>query len=453
MLSAVTEGLLQVRELAYRNPELQFTSLLHHATLQVFEAAFCELQQNAAYGVDKVQWHDYANDKHFRENLANLRERVFNGTYKPLPVKRVYIPKQDGKSMRPLGIAAIEDKIVQNVVRIIIEPLYESIFQGFSYGFRPQRGCHDALDALYVCIVYHKVNYILDADIKGYFDSIPHGKLLSVIKERIGDPRILNLIKKWLNCGVLENELIAYSKTGTAQGAVISPLLANVYLHYVLDNWVVEWRKTQAKGEVYIVRYADDFIVAFQYKEDARKFWSDLEQRLGRYELQLQTDKSRLIEFGKFAGSHRIGGMVGPKQGVETFDFLGFTHICSVTLNGKFKLLRKTIGKRLNKKIQEYKGKLKRLMHTKLENILMWLNRSLKGYFNYYAIHDNLDSLCKLRYFVICDLGKVLMRRSQKANKTVNWNYVFDKIAPLIPFPKVVHEYPIVRFRQKWQRV
>lgn len=453
MPSALTEGLLRVRELAYRNPKLQFTSLLHQATPQIFEIAFYGLRQNAAYGVDKVQWHDYENDKHFKGNLMNLRERVLNGTYKPLPVKRVYIPKQDGKSMRPLGIAAIEDKIVQNVIRIIIEPLYESIFQGFSYGFRTNTGCHDALDALYVCIAYHKVNYVLDADIKGYFDSIPHGKLLSLINIRIGDPRILNLIKKWLNCGVLEKELVTYGKTGTVQGAVISPLLANIYLHYVLDEWVVEWRRIHARGEVYIVRYADDFIVAFQYMDDATKFWTELEQRLGRYELQLQTDKSRLIEFGRFAGGHRIGQGVGPKQGVETFDFLGFTHICSVDLKGKFKLLRKTIGKRLNKKIQEYKGKLKCVMHMPLDTILKWLNRSLIGYYNYYAIHDNLDTLCQLRYFIICDLGKVLMRRSQKAKKTVNWDYVFDKIAPLIPFPKIVHDYPIVRFRQKWQRV
>ena len=453
MPSAVTEGLLQVRELAYRCPELQFTSLLHHATPQLFEIAFYGLKQNAAFGVDEVQWHDYRNSENFAENLKNLRERVLNGSYKPLPVKRTYIPKQDGKSMRPLGIVSIEDKIVQNVIKLIIEPLYESIFQGFSYGFRPGRGCHDALDALYVCITYHKVNYILDADIKGYFDSIPHGKLLSLINLRIGDPRILNLIKKWLNCGVLENGFVEYGKTGTAQGAVISPLLANIYLHYVLDTWVAEWRKSEARGEVYIVRYADDFIVAFQYKDDATKFWSSLEQRLERYSLQLQTDKSRLIEFGRFAGSRQMGFEVGAKQGVETFDFLGFTHICSVTLKGKFKLLRKTIGKRLNKKIQEYKSKINRLMHTPLEKILTWLNRSLKGYYNYYAIHDNLDTLVQLRYFVICHLGKILMRRSQKANKTVNWDYVFEKIAPLIAFPEVVHQYSNVRFRQKWQRV
>ncbi len=450
--SAVTEGILRVRDLAIRCPELQFTSLLHHATMQVFEAAFYDLRHNASSGVDNVQWHDYQSGNLF-EKLENLRKRVLDGTYSPLPVKRVYIPKQDGKSMRPLGIAAIEDKIVQNVVKMIIEPLYESIFQGFSYGFRPERGCHDALDALYVSIVYHKVNYILDADIKGYFDSIPHGKLLSFISRRVGDHRILNLINKWLNSGILENELVEYSKTGTVQGAVISPLLANIYLHYVFDTWANQWRNDFAKGEVYIVRYADDFIVAFQHKEDATAFWSELDQRLGLFGLQLQTDKSRLIEFGKFAGSNQVGKVVAPKQGVETFDFLGFTHICSVTLKGRFKLLRKTVSSRLRKKIQEYKDKLWHLIHVPLQDIISWLNRSLKGYYNYYAIHDNLDTLCQLRYFVIMSLGKVLMRRSQRAKKTVNWDFVFTKIAPLIAFPKVVHDYPIVRFRQKWQRV
>ena len=451
MPSALTEGILRVRELAYRCPTLQFTSIMHLATLQVFEIAFYDLKHNAAFGVDHVQWHDYQQDGKLLDKLRDLRERVFNGTYKPLPVKRTYIPKQDGR-LRPLGIAAIEDKIVQNVVKLIIEPLYESIFAGFSYGFRPNRSCHDALDALYVCISYHKVNYVLDADIKGYFDSIPHGKLLSFINRRIGDPRILILIKGWLNCGVLEDELVSYSSLGTVQGAVISPLLANIYLHYVLDTWVNEWRLHQAKGEVYVIRYADDFILGFQYKSGAEKFWFDLERQLGRFELLLQTDKSRLIEFGKFAGSNRIGKDVGQKPGTETFDFLGFTHICSTTLKGKFKLLRKTIGKRLNKKIQEYKIKLKRQMHNSLDSILIWLNRSLTGYYRYYAIHDNLDTLCQLRYHVITYLGKMLMRRSQKAYRTVSWDYVFTKIAPLIPLPKVMHDYPIVRFRQKWQQ-
>ena len=452
MPSALTEGILRVRELGYRNPNLQFTSIMHLASLQMFEIAFYDLRHNAACGIDQVQWHDYEEGGKLLEKLKDLRERVFNGTYKPLPVRRTYIPKQDGK-LRPLGIAAIEDKIVQNVIKLIIEPLYESIFAGFSYGFRPNRGCHNALDALYVSIAYHKVNYVLDADIKGYFDSIPHGKLLSFINRRIGDPRVLILIKGWLKCGVIENELVSYPDLGTVQGAVISPLLANIYLHYVLDTWTHMWRMKEDKGEVYIVRYADDFIVSFQYKSDAEKYWCDLERQLGRYELLLQTDKSRLIEFGRFAGGNRIGKDVDRVPGTETFDFLGFTHICSRTLRGKFKLLRKTIGKRLNKKIQEYKIKIKQRMHNSLDSILIWLDRSLKGYYNYYAIHDNIDTLGHLRYFVLTYLGKMLMRRSQKAKKTVSWDYVFTKIAPLIPLPKVVHDYPINRFRQRWQQV
>ena len=454
MPSALTEGILRVRELGCRKKELRFTSIMHLATLPVFVMAYNDLNVYAAYGVDKVQWHDYSNDGKLLEKLKDLRERVFNGTYKPLPVRRTYIPKQDG-SLRPLGIAALEDKIVQNVIKIIIEPLYESIFAGFSYGFRPNRNCHDALDALYVCITCRKVNYVLDADIKGYFDSIPHGKLLSFINLRIGDPRVLRLIKGWLNCGVLENELVSYSTLGTVQGAVISPLLANIYLHYILDKWANEWRNNVARGEVYIVRYADDFIICFQYKSDAEKFWYDLEQQLWRFKLLLQTDKSRLIEFGKFAGGNRLAKEVGQVPGTETFDFLGFTHICSRTLKGHFKLLRKTVGKRLSKKIQDYYVKLKQRMHNSLYSTIAWLNRSLKGYYRYYAIHDNLDSLVRLRYHVITYLGKVLMRRSQRAKRTVTWDYVFDKIAPLIPMPKIVHDYPTNRFRQKynWQQV
>ena len=451
MPSALTEGILQVRELGYRDPTLRFTSIMHLATPQVFDIAFQDLKHNAAAGVDSVQWNEYNTQGNLSEKLNNLRERVFNGSYRALPVKRVYIPKQDGKSMRPLGVASIEDKIVQNVVKMIIEPLYESIFAEFSYGFRPERCCHDALDALYVAIVYHKVNYVLDADIKGYFDSIPHDLLLEFIDRRIGDPRIIRLIKKWLSCGVLEDGFVHYEKTGTVQGAVISPLLANIYLHYVLDIWVNWWRKIYAKGEVYIVRYADDFIVCFQYKDDAKLFWSNLEQRLRRYRLELQTDKSRLIEFGRFAARSRITRNDGIQTG--TFDFLGFTHSCSVTLKRKFKLLRKTIAKRLCKKIQELKIEIKRRMHDPLEETILWLSRSIRGYYNYFAVHDNLDSLCKLRYNVLIELGKVLMRRSQRAYRTVTWDFVFDKIAPLIPTPQVVHDYPITRFRQKWQRV
>ena len=449
MPSALTEGILQVRELGYRDPTLRFTSIMHLATPQVFDIAFHDLKHNAAAGVDYVQWHDYKTTGDLSEKLADLRERVFNGSYRALPVKRVYIPKQDGKSMRPLGIAAIEDKIVQNVIKIIIEPLYESIFADFSYGFRPERGCHDALDALYVAIMYHKVSYVLDADIKGYFDSIPHDMLLEFIDRRIGDTRIIRLIKKWLSCGVLEDGFVHYEETGTVQGAVISPLLANIYLHYVLDCWVHWWRKVNAVGEVYIVRYADDFIVCFQYKDEAKRFRSDLEQRLRRYRLELQTDKSRLIEFGRFAARSRITRNDGTETG--TFDFLGFTHSCSVTTKRKFKLLRKTISKRLSKKMQEFKEEIKKRMHDPLDKTIMWLCRSLKGYYNYFAVHDNLDSLCKLRYHVLIDLGKSLMRRSQRAYRTVDWDFVFNKIAPLIPIPKVVHEYPIPRFRQKWQ--
>jgi group II intron reverse transcriptase/maturase len=330
------------------------------------------------------------------------------------------------------------------VVRLLIEPLYESIFAGFSYGFRPGKCCHDALDALYMCITRGSVNWILDADIKGYFDSIPHDKLIECIKYRLSDPRIITLIARWLKCGIMEGLKLHESTTGTPQGGIISPLLANIYLHYVLDTFTNEWRNKDSRGLVYIVRYADDFLVMFQYKGDARTYLSKLKWQFGKFGLELHPEKTRLIEFGAFATKNRKNRGQGKP---ETFDFLGFTHICSKTLNGKFKLLRQTIGKRLGRKLQEYKQKLKMMMHENFFDIVNALNQSLQGYFNYFAIHDNLNSLYTLRHQIIKEFYKVLRRRSEKAKSTVNWVWMNTVVTPFILKPHVKHPYPSERFR------
>ena len=450
MLSSNSEGLQRVQDLALRDKNLVFNNLLHHADLELFRFAFKQLRKGASPGVDQKTWEEYKGGsskedrEEFDSKLANLRERVFNGSYMPLPVRRVHIPKPDGNKTRPLGILAIEDKIVQMVVRLLIEPLFESIFAGFSYGFRPNRGCHDALDALYMCITRGKVSWILDADIKAYFDSIPHDKLIECVKHRLSDPRIITLIARWLKCGIMEGSELYDSTTGTPQGGIISPLLANIYLHYMLDTFTHEWRNTQSRGDVYIVRYADDFLVMFQYKGDAQAYLAKLKWQFGRCGLELQTEKTRLIEFGRFAAQNRKDRGQGKP---DTFDFLGFTHICSKTLTGKFKLLRITIGKRLGRKLQEYKQNLKKMMHADINDIIDSLNRSLQGYYNYFAIHDNLCSLNILRYQVIRALYKTLRRRSEKARSTVTWAWMNTIVAPFILQPHVTHAYPSERFR------
>jgi len=443
----MSEGLLRVRNKAKENKSLVFTELMHHATPELFMECYRTLNKRAAAGIDRQSWEDYGQGN-LEDKLADLRNRMFSGRYRALPSRRVYIPKANGK-LRALGIAAIEDKIAQNVIRTILEQVYEPTFRGFSYGFRPKRSCHDALDALFHCIRAGKVSWVLDADLKGYFDSIPHDKLIGVLKQRIGDPRIFKLIQKWLKAGIMENGEVSISEFGTIQGGVISPLLANVYLHYALDDWLVQKRlRNYGIGEISIVRYADDFIICFQYRWVAEKFLNQLRERLGRFGLELQTEKTRLIEFGRFAiRDRRARGDRKP----ETFDFLGFTHICSKTKNGKFTIRRIISSKKLCKKLQDTKEKIRRRMHRDVEETLDWLKSLLRGYYQYFAVPGNLSKLRAFRHHIGMYLFKILRRRSHKAYRTITWDWYNSHVDAVLPRPKLCHEPPDERFRRKWK--
>jgi group II intron reverse transcriptase/maturase len=375
------------------------------------------------------------------DRLPDLHERIHRGSYRAQPSKRTYIPKPDGR-MRPLGIAALEDKIVQHAVVTVLNAVYETDFLGFSYGFRPGRCPHDGLDALYVGLTKRRVNWVLDADIQGFFDTIDHGWLLCFLEHRIADRRILRLIRKWLKAGVSEDGTWSETTVGTPQGAVISPLLANVYLHYVLDLWAQQWRGRHARGDVVIVRYADDFVLGFQYKEEAERFLGDLRQRLERFGLSLHPDKTRLIEFGPYAAPKRRRLGQGKP---ETFDFLGFTHICSKTRDGKrFTVRRKTIAKRFRAKLQAVRQHLRRQMHAGPGAVARWLRSVVQGYLNYHAVPGNIESVLCFRTQVIRYWYRTLRRRGDR--RRITWDR-FGKFANhWLPRARILHPHPCLRF-------
>src|SRR3989449_7980122 len=408
-----SSGLLGVREAAKREGKTRFTALLHHVTVPLLLDSFYALKREAAPGVDGVTWQEYGTD--LEGKLADLHRRIHRGTYRAQPSKRAYIPKADGRK-RPLGIAALEDKIVQHAVVTVLNQIYEEDFLGFSYGFRPGRRQHDALDALWVGIMRKKVNWILDADIRSFFDEIRHDWLLKFVKHRIADRRILRLIGKWLRAGVSEEGQWSKTERGTPQGSVISPLLANVYLHYAFDLWVQHWRQHRATGEVIVVRYADDAVLGFQHRADAEQFLRDWQERLSRFGLELHPDKTRLIEFGRDAVANRKERAEGKP---ETFNFLGFTHICGQTWKtGKFLLLRKTIHQRLSAKLRALKEELRRRRHLSMAELGEWLRSVVQGYLNYHAVPGNLASLRSFRLQVIRRWLRALQRRSQKDRMT-----------------------------------
>ncbi len=436
----LVSGLERLGKVAKQDKHLKFNNLMHHITPALLLEAFKKLNRQAAKGVDNLSWQDYA--KACEQRLTILHEQLQSGKYKPKPVKRQWLPKGNGEQ-RPIGITSLEDKIVQQALVRVLEPIFEADFLGFSYGFRPNRSQHQALDAVYMMVSFKKVSWVLDADLKGFFDNIDHACLLRQIRHRICDERVLKLITSWLTAGVMDGHTRCKSEIGTPQGAVISPLLANIYLHYALDKWVVEWRLHEARGEVYIIRYADDFVMGFQYKDDGERFKRALETRLGDFKLSLHSDKTQLIEFGRFAKSNREQRGVGKPK---SFDFLGFTHICSIRRdNGKFKLMRGSIKKKLRNKIKQIGHTLMQYRHKPLWELGSWLRKVLTGYYNYFAIPGNHTSLQMMRTEVARAWIKAMRRRSQKG-RNFNWFKMQRWINRFSPHTRVRHPYPNQRF-------
>ena len=434
-------GLDRVRDAAKRDATLRFTNLMHHITADLLREAYLKLNPKAAAGVDSVTWSEYG--KGLDERLKTLHEQIQNGQYRARPSKRVYIPKPDGRK-RPIGIAALEDKVVQQALVWVLSAIYEVDFKGFSYGFRPGRSPHNALDAVYVAITQHKVNWVLDADIRSFFDTLDHEWLMKFVEYRIRDPRILRLIRKFLRAGVSEDGEWSKTVVGTPQGAVISPILANIYLHYVLDLWVDWWRCHRAQGEVYIVRYADDFVMGFQYRADAEQLWKELSERLSKFSLELHEDKTRLIEFGRFAATDRKGRGQGKP---ETFDFLGFTHICSKRRkDGKFTLRRKTIAKRVRAKLKAVRECLMRNLHWPVMETGKWLRAVFQGHLNYYGVPGNRKATDAFRTELAKAWLRALRRRSQKS-RNLTWDRFRRWFAKWIPTARIVHPYPGQRLR------
>jgi RNA-directed DNA polymerase len=432
-------GLERVREAARRDSQVRFTSLFHHLTVELLRESYGKLNPKAAPGVDEVTWAEYGEGLESR--IADLHDRLHNDRYRAKPSKRTYIPKDNGKQ-RPIGIAALEDKIVQYAVAQVLTQIYEEVFLGFSYGFRPKRSVHNALDAIWVGITRKKVNWILDADIRNFFGELDHKWMLKFLGHRVGDPRILRLIKKWLRAGVSEEGEWSKTVVGTPQGAVISPMIANIYLHYVLDLWVQQWRKKYAKGEVIIVRYADDFVIGFQCQQDAERLQKELEERMRQFGLEMNSEKTRLIEFGRFAIDNRARRCEGKP---ETFDFLGFTHICAKTRkNGCFTVKRKSISKRLRRKVKEVRGKLKRMRHAPVPDQGKWLRSVVQGFFNHHAVPGNRSALAAFRTLLVRSWFQSLRRRSQKARR-LNWERMQRIINKWLPQPRIVHPYPTQR--------
>ena len=414
------------------------TALLHHVTVDRLRSAFLTVEKHAAAGIDGVTWQQYA--KRLEENLQALHGRLHRGGFRARPSRRVYIPKADGRQ-RPLGIAALEDKIVQRAVVEVLNAVYEVDFLGLSYGFRPGRSQHQALDALSVGIRRKKVNWVLDADIRGFFDALDHQWLLKFVAHRIGDRRVLALIQKWLRAGVLEGGQWKATEEGTPQGASISPLLANIYLHYVFDLWIQRWRKTRAHGDVIVVRYADDFVVGFQYESDAVRFQDELRIRFCKFALELNAEKTRLIRFGVFAAQQRLERGEGRP---ETFDFLGFTHICGKSRSAKFLLRRRTISRRLHAKLREVRGELRRRWHIPVREQGRWLAQVIRGYFAYHAVPTNYQRMGQFRREIVRLWYCALKRRSQRDRTT--WPRMTQLAETWLPRARILHPWPEERF-------
>ena len=435
---SVFQRLERVRQAARQRKKEKFTALMHLVDIELLRQSYLWLQRKAAAGVDGVTWQQYGEE--LEERLVSLHERIQRNAYRARPSRRQYIPKADGR-MRPLGIAALEDKIVQRALVEVLNAVYEQDFLGFSYGFRPQRSQHQALDALSAGVTRTNVSWIVDADIKGFFDKVSHEWLVKFLEHRIGDQRIIRLIGKWLKAGMLEDGKLVASEEGTPQGAVISPLLANIYLHYAFDLWAHQWRQRHARGNVVIVRYADDIVVGLDKPADAKRFLQAMGARLEQFELTLHPDKTRVVEFGRFAAENRARRGQGKPQ---TFDFLGFTHISGSDRRGKFMLRRITRRDRMIAALKRIKDELRRRWHHSIPDQGQWLRQVVQGYFGYHAVPTNSLSMKTFRSQVIVIWRKALRRRGQRDRTT--WTKVYRLAKEWLPQVRILHPWPNSRF-------
>ena len=431
-------ALARIRQAAAADRQQRFTALWHHVyNVHRLREAYFRLKPQAAPGVDGQTWHQYG--QALESHLQNLSDRLKRGAYRARPVKRAWIPKADGRR-RPIGVPTLEDKIVQRAATTVLQAVYEVDFLGFSYGFRPGRGAHDALDALSVALTRRKVNWILDADIRGFFDAISHDWLVKFVEHRIADRRVIRHVKKWLNAGVLEDGKRTHPEEGTPQGGSISPLLANVYLHYAFDLWAQAWRRRRARGEVIVVRYADDIVLGFQYESDAERFLTALRERFAKFNLELHADKTRLIEFGQYAAERR---RCRGKGKPETFNFLGFTHICSRSRKGKFAIRRHPIQARMRAKLRELKEEFRRRLHAPVKEVGRWIQSVVVGWYRYFAVPRSMPYLRSFWYHVGRLWKRSLGRRSQKGH--VTWDRMSRLIRRWLPPPRILHPYPSQR--------
>jgi RNA-directed DNA polymerase len=433
----------RVRRVAKQDKDARFTALLHHVDVDRLRAAYFALRPKAAPGVDGVTWADYG--RNLEDNLKDLHARVHRGAYRARPSRRVYIPKADGRQ-RPLGVAALEDKLLQRAVVEVLNAIYETDFLGFSYGFRPGRSPHHALDALVVGIERKKVNWVLDADIRGFYDAIDHEWMLTFLEHRIADQRVLRLIRKWLTAGVIEDGEWSETVQGAAQGASASPLLSNVYLHYVFDLWADQWRRRHARGDVVITRFADDYVVGFERREDAERFLAEFHGRLAKFGLELAAEKTRLIEFGKFAAERRQKRGLGKP---ETFQFLGFTHICGKSRAGRFQLKRFTDQKRARAKLHKVKAECRRRRHLPIPEQGRWLGSVVRGHLNYYAVPGNIKAVNDFRRQVIWHWYRALRSRSQRTR--LDWKRMWRLADQWLPPAQIKHPWPSQRLDARIQ--